>query len=753
MKHLKVSMAFIAAIAGFSVSALAADLDENRASLLCPTALNVPERPIVEAVLEPDDTYMTADDADLIEKGVSTLTGDAEITRNLQQVRADKIVYDEPADTADLDGNVNYWDEALFLESKEAFLTFDNGIGEFDTANYILYDSRGRGQADKLIVDAGTSTEMQRLRYTTCDPDDEFWSFTAKKLFLDHEKNQGTARNVVLRIKDFPVFYTPYMSFPLSKERKSGFLAPSYGTTARQGFETRTPYYWNISPNMDATLTPRLMTDTGVMAIGEFRYLFENSSGEIHAEYLPSDNQRQDDHRNLFGLTHNQRFGSNNQGNLFLTFNRVSDQFYFEDFGTQLSTTSTQFLERRADVSYSANGWSLATRVQDFQTVDPSIPVTSRPYKRLPQLLLNYRSPREYGSLNYGLETETVYFERGDDVIFAADNDNINGLRLHVEPFISFPMRTTASFLEPRLAFDYTQYNLDDSAQFSKSPSRALPKFSLDGGLFFERETSLFGSNVIQTLEPRMYYLYVPRDDQSDLPVFDTGLIDFSFAQLFRDNRFNGNDRQSDANQLTLAVTSNFISSDTGRELASVSLGQIFFLRDRKVTLPNNVGFRDEASSAIVAEANTKIFRNWNIGGDIIWDPNIGNSTDKITMRATYNPEPGKILNLAYRVRRDITDIEQSDVSLRWPITQNWSAVGRWNYAVPEGRSLEVFGGIEYESCCWAMRAVARRFLTNINGDFETGVFLQMQLKGLGGIGQRTVEFLRQQIPGYESDF
>ena len=753
MKHLKSGFFIAAALLANSLFTEAVELNDGRASLLCPASLNIPDRPVIEARLEPDDTYITADEGDLIEEGISTLTGNVEISRNTQQARADEMVYDQPADTADLDGNVNYWNDDLYLQSHDSLLQFDNGTGEFNNADYILYDSRGRGQADKLIVDVGTRTEMRQLRrYTTCDPDDEVWSLTAKKLVLDHETNWGQARHVVLRVRDFPVFYTPYMSFPLSKERKSGFLAPSLGTTNRQGFEARTPYYWNISPNMDATLTPRLMTDNGVMAMGEFRYLFENAYGEVNAEYLASDNQRHDDHRNLFGMTHHQRFGSGNRGNVFLTFNRVSDRFYFEDFGTQLSATSIQFLERRADISYGGDNWNIITRLQDFQTVDPSLPVTSRPYKRLPQVLFNYRSPREYGRMSYGLGAETVYFERDDDVVFVANNDNINGLRLHLEPFVSLPMRSMAGFLEPKLSLDYTQYNLDDSGQFSKSPSRALAKLSLDGGLFFERETSLFGSGFIQTLEPRMYYLYVPRDNQSDLPAFDTGLYDFSYAQLFRDNRFNGNDRQGDANQLTLAVSSHFINRDTGRDLGSASIGQIFYFRDRKVTLPDKP-VHDEDSSAIVAEVNTKLIRNWNIGGDIIWDPNVSRGTDKITMRASYNPEPGKVLNLAYRLRRDITDIEQSDVSLRWPITRNWSAVGRWNYAIPENRSLEMFGGIEYESCCVGVRAVARRFLTNINGDFETGVFLQIEFKGLGGIGKKTVEFLRQQIPGYESDF
>jgi LPS-assembly protein len=729
----------------------AAELGGDYKTLLCPQSLNIPDRPYVDAELESGDMHLVADEADLVDGGVSTLTGNAEVTKDSQQVTADVIEYNQPAETADLNGNINYWDDSLFLKSNEAFLQFNDGIGNFTDADFVLKDSRARGTSDKMVLEVGVRSELEEVEYTTCDPDDEFWKLSADKIELDHENNWGKARNVVLRIKDFPVFYSPYMSFPLSKERKSGFLAPGYGNTNRHGLQVRTPYYWNISPNMDATFTPRLLSNSGVMAMGEYRYLFKRAAGELSVEYLTSDNERQDKHRNALSFTHHQQFLDT--GNLFLTYNRVSDKFYFEDFGNQLSTTSTRFLERRADASYSGTNWSLIARVQDYQTVDRSIATTSRPYKRLPQVLFNYDSPRTYSAINYGISTEAVYFQRGDDDIFNnTSNENVNGLRAHMLPYVSYPMRTVATFLEPKLSLDYTQYNLEDSANFTRNPSRILPVFSMDGGIFLERETRLLNTNFLQTLEPRIFYLYTPNDDQSDLPVFDTGLYTNSFDSLFRESRFSGNDRRGDANQLTFAVTSHLINQDTGQNLGHISVGQTFFFQDRKVSLPGGT-VRDEDGSALIAEFNTKFIKHWNIGGDIIWDPNVGNGTEKITAQAIYNPAPGKILNLSYRVRRVSTDIDQSDISFRWPIVKNWSAVGRWNYAVPEGRSLELFGGVEYESCCFGIRAVARRFLTDVDGDFDTGVFLQLELKGLAGIGKKAVDFLEQQIPGYQSEF
>lgn len=743
---------------GLTSTAFTEVLGDNYTSLVCPTSLGIPERPYVDANLAEDDTHMTADEAEIIENGISTLVGNAEITRNAQQVTAGTIKYNQPKDTSELSDNVNYWDTELFLRSDDAFLQHDNGTGEFSYSDFILKDSRGRGTAEKLVLDIGTRTDMEQLYFSTCDPEDRFWSFTASSLSLDHENNNGKARNVILKIKDVPVFYTPYMSFPLSKERKTGFLTPSYGSTNKNGFEALTPYYWNIKPNMDATITPRLLTNNGIMAMGEFRYLNSSGSGTINAEYLPSDNRRGDNHRNFIDLELNQKFA--NTGDLFATYSRVSDKFYHEDFGSQLSATSTSFLEQRADVAYSGNNWNVFARVQNFQTVNRSIPTSSRPYKRLPQIQFNYNAPKENNKLNYGLSSEAVYFDKGDNIVTTngiESNTNVNGLRLNLDPYISFPMSTVATFLEPKLRLRFTQYALEKNALFDSSPNRILPIFSLNSGIFLERETNLFNTDYIHTFEPRLYYLFVPHDDQTDLPVFDTGQYTISFASLFYEDRFSNADRVGDANQLTLAVTSRLITK-YGQEIGDVSLGQTIYFRDRKVTLPGSAA-RDEATSSFIAAFNTNIIKDMHISGNFQWNPNVSSNTEKMTLQTTYNPGPGKILNLSYRNVRNNevniigTSIEQSDISFHWPFQQNWSFVGRWNHSIREGRSLELFGGIEYESCCWAVKGVARRFLSNVRGEYDTGIFFQMELKGLAGIGKKTADFLRQNIPGYQSVF
>ena len=716
------------------------------AGLFCPEPLAVPPRPVVEAGLEAGQTAISADEADLVEDGVSALFGNVEVARERRQARADKVIYDQSRDTAELEGNVRYWDDRLYLQSETAFLDFNTEAGEFRRGDYLLLERRGRGAAESLSHTVDTRTEMAAARYTTCAPGAEFWRLDARSVDLDHSEDWGSARHVVVRLKSIPVFYTPYLSFSLSDKRKSGFLTPGYGNTRRHGLELSTPYYWNIAPQMDATLTPRFLSESGVMARGEYRYLRASGSGVVKAEYLPADSQRGGRPRNLLGLKLNQRFLA--AGHLYIDYNRVSDRFYFEDFGNQLSISSIRFLEQRADLSYSGQHWSALLRAQNYQTVDRASARLGRPYRRLPQILFNYQSPRRYSALNYGLASEAVYFDRGRA---PAAGNNVNGLRLKLRPYLSYPLQTVAAFLEPRLGLDYTQYRLSDSARFKGSPARVLPVFSLAGGVFLERNVGLFDKRYLQTLEPRFYYLYVPEQDQSGLPVFDTGLLPHSFSALFRDNRFTGADRLGDANRLTLAVSSHFINRETGRDLGRVSLGQSLYFRDRRVALPGGA-VDDAPSSALIAAFNTRVIDDWALRADLSWDPN-GKGTRRFTAEASYNPAPGKVLNLAYRVRREGVAIEQSDISLRWPLGQKWSAVGRWNYAVPEGRSLEMFAGLEYEDCCWGARVVARRFLASLEGRYATGFFLQLELKGLAGLGGNTLDFLKRQISGYRSEY
>jgi len=725
---------------------------------LCPEELPIPERPPLETALEPGVIHISADKAELEEHGVSTLEGNVEIDRDHQQVTADSVAYDRPGETADLSGNIQYWDDVLYLRSDKGHIDFSKESGLFENSNYVLRDNRARGHADELAHEYKQRTELKEVDYTTCDPEDNFWKLSADAINLDHVKEWGNARNVVLRIKNVPVFYTPYMSFPLSDKRKTGILFPSFGSSNRNGYELTVPFYLNIAPEMDATLAPRIMTDRGLMLTGEFRYLLGRGNGMLQAEYLPSDNDFDDNDRNLVGFSHQQSFWDS--GKLFLTYNRVSDKEYFEDFGANINITSTRYLERRADLSYKGNWWNLSGILQSYQTVDRSIPVEFRPYKRLPQIRFNAFSPARNRQLNFDLKSEISYFDRGDEDIVL---DDVNGLRFDLYPSVSYPMHTAYSFIEPRAGLRFTQYELNDTGSlFESSPNRLVPVLSVDSGLFLERDTSLFGRPFVQTLEPRAFYLYIPHDNQTDIPVFDTGIYDFSSSSLFLDNRFTGPDRMNDANQFTLAVTSRVQDQPSGQEVGYVTLGQIYYLHDRDVFLPSGKA-RTEISSPFIAEVGASITDAWRLRGELQWDPN-NNKTEKLLGFIQYHPDPDKIINVGYRVRRTTdsisssrqltqTDIEQSELSFLWPLSQHWKVMGRWNYATPEDRTVDLFGGLEYNSCCLAFRAVARRFLTDATGDYNNGVFFQVELKGLAGIGKETEEFLQENIPGFQGGF
>jgi len=724
---------------------------------LCTDSLNIPMRPVVEAELEPGDVHVAADDADLVDQGFSTLKGTVEITRDEQQVRSDYADFNQNDNTANLEGNIQYWDDSIYLEADKAHVEFNTDIGEFENTKYTIKDNRGRGQSSNVDMKFGIKSNLKNADYSTCDPANKFWQISTSELKLNHVEEWGSAKNVVLKIKNVPVFYSPYMSFPLSDKRKTGFLTPGLGNSNRNGFEARTPFYWNIAPHMDATLTPRLLTDSGVMLVGEFRHISKNSQSELNAEFLPSDSKFDDKNRNLVGLKHHRTFGRT--GDFSINYNRVSDKEYFEDFGPSLGITSTSFVEQSTNISYSGSWWknkawwSTYARLTNYQSVDRTLPAVSKPYKRLPQINFYAGSSGGNNKLKYLLYSEFTYFDRsGNDL---PSIDNVTGSRVDLLPSISYPYRTASTFLTPKLGLRYTQYNLNNTSTFESSPSRILPVVSVDSGIFLERDFSIFGKKSLQTLEPRLFYLYIPEENQDDLPVFDTGVYDFSFDQLFREDRFSSKDRMGDTNQFTLALTSRLIDQATGREKGYLSLGQIYYLSDRDVTLHGGIK-NDDNISPIVAEVGTTLINHWRLRGNLQWDPN-ENKTEKLIAQIQYKPAANKVVNFNYRVRRtstttNLTDIEQSDISFHWPVNQNWSMIGRWNYAIPERKSLGMFGGVEYDSCCWGFRAVARRFLTNIDGAFETGIFLQLELKGLAGIGRKTVDFLEQTIPGYESD-
>ncbi len=711
---------------------------------LCPPATMVPTAPpYSQSNIDPKSTEVRADAVRVLKDGLSQFSGDVEVIHAGQALSADIVTYDRQHDTFAAEGRARIWDSTMVWAGAEALYDMGNHVARLRDGDYWVHDGHGRGHARRMRNDTDTKiTILKDVDYSTCPLSDEAWRVSASRIRLDHDAERGSARNAILRVYDVPVFYFPYVSFPISDKRKSGFLSPTFGNTNQSGFDFQLPYYWDIAPNQDATLTPRGLTDRGVMLNGEYRYLGPRYDGQLDVEYLPSDRLKNDQERSLISFRHRQKM-LDDHGRLRLIFNNVSDNQFFEDFGSSIAATSQRFLDRRADFFYNGGNYRVRGVVQSYQTIDTTLAPGSGPYRRLPQLAFDGRTPQSYYGFVPALRADTTYFDR---------DASVTGTRVNVIPALSYPFVRPYMNITPKIAVMQSEYYLDDpSRRFDNQLSRTVPVFSVDSNVFFERRLNFFDSEHIQTFEPHIYYLLVPKVQQDGIPRFDSGNLSVSFRNLFRDNRFTGEDRVSDANQVATAITSRMIDVESGRETYRASIGQIYYFRDREVQLASE-GPQTAGTSELISEVATNVVQDWTARGVLQWDPH-NSRTELAAATLRYRPDLDTVLNFSYRFRRAISDIRQTDFSMRWPITENIALVGRWNYSIQEQRSLETLAGVEYESCCWGVRFVGRRFLRNAAGQFDNGMFLQFQFRGLGGIGKKSGSVLHRDIPGYEDPF
>lgn len=723
------------ALAAASVPALAEDYDPWA---LCRPAEQAPFSPLVPA----GDTriHLFSDEALIDRQGISIFRGNAELSRDGRTLSADELRFSEAQGRAEAEGGVRFEDGLFRLESPRGHLLLNTDQGQFEDARYFYAPMHARGAAERAERLDAERFRLSNASYTTCDEGRDDWILRASRVDLDRESGEGRARNVLLRFKGAPLFYTPYISFPIDDRRKSGFLYPSFGNSDASGLDLAVPYYWNIAPHRDATLTPRILGERGLMLGSEFRYLNPRSRGELYLEYL--DDRDYGEERGSVNLRHQAEPSTRTR--LDVQVNQVSDADYLSDLGNSLAIASTTHLESRADLRYLGDGWNLLTRFQGYQTVDPAIPAAGRPYQRLPQLLFTTAPPTTPRLLEGSLRAEWVAFER---------QDTLTGQRLDLMPGVKMPLRQPWGFLTPGVKYRYTSYQLENTAPGADTrPDRSVPIMSVDSGLFFDRPLADGG---LQTLEPRAYYLYVPYRDQDALPLFDTGRRDFSFDQLFREDRFTGPDRVGDANQLTLALTSRRLDATSGEERYRASIGQILYFDDRRVTLVPGQDPATQSSSSLVAEAALRLARDWSTRGALQYDPH-REQTELATAQLQYRGPGRRVANLAYRLREDPLrpdrDLEQVDLSAAWPLTPRWDVVGRYNYSLLDQRDLEVLAGLEYESCCWRARVVARRYLTAGEArEYNNAIYFQLILKGLGGLGTGLGELLGDSIRGYES--
>jgi LPS-assembly protein len=731
-----------AAIPETSTPASLARIDRGLDWEQCGPPVQPKAKPKSQAGTSPADarTYITADAAEVLQdEEVGIFTGNVEIQRGDELVEADEVHYNKIDDVVDARGNVFYEQPNLRFTSSSGTLNLASSQGHLDEVEYRLTDRMARGNASQADIEGRDRTHFQDISYTTCRPGNSDWVLKAAELDLDKETGTGEARHAWLSFKGVPFLYTPWATFPIDDRRKSGFLVPTIGQSDETGFDVATPYYLNLAPNYDATITPRIMGKRGLMLGGEFRYLQENHLSRVAAEILPDDNERESGESSTRGALSLQATGKPATDLTYdVDINHVSDEDYLDDFGGSLAASSARHQERRADLRYRKNNWSLLGRVQHFQTIDQNLPSSSHPYNRLPQFLAHYKHPDQPFGLNFRFDGEYVDFDQ---------DDRVSGHRIDLHPSLSLPMKRVWGYLTPKLSARYTDYRLRDEAIGNPdSPSRFLPIFSIDGGLFFDRTTSWFDQSVEQTLEPRIFYVAIPEEDQDDIPLFDTSERGFSFANLFRENRFNGADRIGDTSQLTLAMTSRIKSK--GRELIRASLGQIFYFADRDVQLRPNNPVEDDDSSAVVGELAARLNNRWSTRADVQWNPNRGDhKTEKSRFQLRYKTEEQRILNLAYRYTQK--QIEQTDFSARWPIGNRFHLLARWNYSWMHDRTMEGFGGIEYDGCCWKVRTIVRNYVNGADEEANTAFFIQLELKGLTSLGSDIDSFLEEGILGY----
>ncbi|CAK0748746.1 LPS-assembly protein LptD [Gammaproteobacteria bacterium] len=688
---------------------------------------------------------INSDHATVYEQDTAVLWGHVRLAHPGELLETPWLLYDLSLDIAQAQYGLRYRRGGLILEGKEGFFDLEYSRGVMEAARYYLPVRHAYGTATTVRVDDRTHSHYTDATYSTCPKGQEDWILRAQTLDLDQTRNQGAGYNVTTYFKGVPLFYTPYISFPLSGKRESGLLIPSVGTSARSGLDLRIPYYWNIAPNYDATLTTRILTQRGIQFDTEFRYLTPRSNGQVDLEYLPSD-QVYGKERSLLSLHHVGEISPRTHSDI--TFGVTSDNNYFHDLGNTLTLTSLSYLERRADLTYMGDNWSGLGRVQGFQTLDES-----RPFERLPQLQITFNSPDRPGREQYTAIGEVSNFYRSTIANGSATNQNYTGTRLWLQPSIAYPLTGLSGFFTPRLTLHHVDYTLTDTAPgLPSGPSLTLPIFSVDAGLFLERNITFGGRDLVQTLEPRFYYLYVPYRNQNNLPIFDTTLLDFSFGQLFRENRFSGPDRVGDANQLAIGVTSRFLDTTTGTQLLYGSLGEILYLRDRLVTLDYGAtstianGGGATGRSDVVAEVGARLGKYWTGSSTVQWNQQQG-QPEKRTLRLRYQSDRDRIVNISFRNRRDL--LEQTDLSAVWPMGRQWRAVARWNYSIKDSQTLESFAGVRYDTCCWALQFVARRYV-NLPGEApQSDVMLQLELKGLANIGEKLDPLLTNSIFGY----
>ena len=725
------------------------------------------------------------------------LEGDVRLQRLDQLLRADFLDWDTQTTAYTASGHVVMQDRGMLMTADSANGVESARTTRLDNIRYQLLQQRGNGVAVQAQVLDADHARLIDGTFSTCDADDPRWHLHAAELDVDKQAGRARAHRVSLYYGNIPFFWLPYLSVPLSDARESGFLTPRIGYSDRRGVMLGVPYYLNLAPNYDATLEPGVSSRRGAVLGGQFRYLDALGAGQFDFNIVPHDN-RSDEERAQYALDPPQFQGLaspveipdrryslhfreaarlSDQWGTAINIERVSDKQYLQDFGDTLNNSATALLGSSAYLNGRGSWWNASLGADTSQITQVTLSNAAQPYTRLPRATFAGEHAL-LGGLTWGLDSEYVDFRRGPyDLLDPTQSEarqvaSVEGQRVDLFPYLAFPIEASGYFVRPQLGLRYTRYDLRDldgyaathpgAAAFTDhSPSRSTPIFDLDAGLVFERPLTLFGTALTQTLEPRLYYLRVPYRDQSGLPIFDTQLPSFDFPSLFRSNSFVGADRQTNANNLTLALTSRLIDAASGDELLRASLGRIRYFDPQRVQMPG-LPEVDYSGSDYVAELDLRLNDRWRLRWDQQYNPDSKildpqtqmlvenlHHTDLSAFSVEHHFGTQGIWNWSYRYRRGL--LEQVDTSALFPVNASWSLVGRYYYSIMHHQLLEAFAGAQYDSCCVAMRILVRRYINAIGQVHpNNGVYFELEFKGLGSTGSRAEDFLRRAILGYQ---
>ncbi len=697
---------------------------------------------------------VSSDTATVGVDGNMTLEGNVVLRQGEREIRANEVQYDAHNTSVSTAGHIDYTDSLVHVTGAGGSYSAAAGA-EFRSAEFSLRQRAARGAAQDMMLTPQGVIRLRGVMFTTCPVSDKSWQLKADSIVLDTRNRLGTGTDAQIRFMGVPLIYLPWVSFPLGSERKSGFLFPGIGNTSYGGLQLSVPYYWNIAPNADFTFQPVEYSRSGPDLGGDLRFLTQHQRGEVDWNYLPYDGAF---HASRSRVRLSDVAELPDDFRLSVKAENVSDPFYFEDFSQGPEGASTAFIERRATLSYRGDHWSVDGEAQQYQTIDYTLAVNDRPYARVPRIAVS----ADYGLgaagvLRYGFDSELVDFRRPDGAT------GVTGWRADVMPGASLDLTGPGYFLRPALAWRATSYQLDDTAPGQpRSPSRTLPIASLDTGLVFERDAGSRNQRKL-TLEPRIQYLDAPYRNQDQLPVFDTALPDLNPVELFRNNRYVGADRVSDANQVSAGFTSRLLDAHNGRQFLAATFGQTYYFQNPRVILPGEAPTTGRRSD-FVAQLALTAFQDWSADAGVQWDPQ-NERSERTTVNLQYKPASDAVLNLAYRYERFVLvqqlvqgvaqpfqqGFDQVEFSGAWPIRRQWNVFTRDVYSLRDHTPLERFAGFEYRACCWRVRLGARRFVNSHDptASQETGVWLQLELAGLASVGSASDASLSEAIRGY----